>query len=193
MIFHKIRYAAIKFFLIAGFVALFSILFFSLRKNKPSLQKKLPSQIHANNIQQSPHIIIKETDLYLFGKNNIKNCQIQAHESKMFSHNNTTECTNVICKLTTNNDHIATLRAPKAFIDHTNKSMRLIGAVQGMFKTWNLENQNVFYDANKQTIQANQTKITNKAGITIEANQSTIDLQNETITLKNDVLSRFIR
>jgi len=138
-------------------------------------------------------IILKQTDLYLFGKKNLKDCQIQAEESKLFPAHNEIECTNVVCKLTTIKNSIATLQAPKAYINQQTKSMFLPGTVRGSFKDWLLSKQDVFYDADKRVISAGATKLSSQSGVVVQAPRSKIDLDNEVIRLENGVSSSFER
>ena len=109
----------------------------------------------------------------------------------MFSSHNEVECTNVFCKLTTNKNTIATLQAKKAYINQQTKSMFLPGLVHGSFKNWSLDKQDVFYDAAKRTIAAINTKLTSKTGVSVQAPQSTVDLDKEIILLENGVQSCF--
>ena len=181
----------IKLILIIISIALALSIVLSLRscRRRPT-KTSVPSFI-VKNQPQSAEIILKQTDLYLFGKKNIKDCQIQADESKLFPSHNEIECTNVFCKLTTNKDTVATLQAEKAYINQQTKSMFLPGLVHGSFKNWSLDKQDVFYDAKKRTISAINTKLTSKTGVSIQAPQSTVDLDKEIILLENGVQSCF--
>ena len=134
----------IKLILIIISIALALSIVLSLRscRRRPT-KTSVPSFI-VKNQPQSAEIILKQTDLYLFGKKNIKDCQIQADESKLFPSHNEIECTNVFCKLTTNKNTVATLQAEKAYINQQTKSMFLPGLVHGSFKNWSLDKQDVF-------------------------------------------------
>jgi len=134
---------------------------------------------------------LKETDLYLFGKKNIKDCQVQAEESKIFPENKITECKNILCKITTQNNSVAKLKAPKAIINHETKSMFLPGIVSGSFKNWSIKKRDVFYNSSDQTINSKKTKISKDDQISMIASSGVIDLKNESILLQGDVLSQF--
>jgi len=167
-------------------------LFFSNSKTQKKVFKKTSKDL--------PEITLRETELYLFGKSNVKDCQILASESKMFTKLNKTECSDITCKLTTQKNITTILKAPKAFIDHEKKQMRLPGAVTGSFiqnkniaghQIWNLEKKDVFYDAIEKIITAKQMSIKSDKNISIFAPDSKIDLKNEIITLQNGVVSSF--
>jgi hypothetical protein len=148
-----------------------------------------------------PGILLKGTDLYLFCKENITDCQILAEESSVFPDKQKTECKNITCKITTNKsplEETAILKAPKAYIDHKTKNIFFPGKVTGSFKQWKLEKEDVLYDADKQIIKSKKTKLFSEPGyskklqkISIESSESIIDLKNEILYFNNGVFCKF--
>ena len=130
----------IKLFLTLFFLILFTTTIFILRSCRRKktitsaqiLAKKAYAKAKKKNPKPQPEIVLKETSLYMLGKNNIKTCKIKAQKSKMFPDNNEIECSNVICKFNTNKNKIATLTAKKAYIN--NETIRLKNGVTSCFE-----------------------------------------------------------
>ena len=118
----------------------------------------------------TPEIVLKTADVYLFGNEKVKNCRIEAEESNIFHNTKKTECKNVRCTLTTHKNYHAVLDAPKAYIDHNAKKISFPGSVTGR-----LENE----------------KNSNSHQVIVSANKSVVNLENETIFLESEVKTIF--
>ena len=173
-----------------------TISLFFLNKYKQNKPKKLTLALHKKYYNQqendsfSPEIILQETELYILDKNNFKNCLIKTKESQLFPNQDKTICKDVICKLITNKNIIATLNAPLAYINHKAKNLFLPGMIQGTFKEWTIKEHDVYYNSSDHTITATHSILNSKSGISIKANKSTINLKNETAIFKNGVFSQ---
>lgn len=139
----------------------------------------------------SPEVIIKETDLYLFCKEKIKRCKIKAKESQIFTEKNETVCKKITCKIKTDSNIVAKMRAKIAHIYHKTKSVFFPGNVECFFKNWYINKKNTLYNSQNQTIKSENTKISMGKKIYIESNESLINIENESFHLKNGVFSQF--
>ena len=92
-------YRIIKLFLAATLSITFLIFFFKSQKNI-SYDKKTTLLNPQKNY--SPKIILNETELCLFEKNNKKKFILQAKKSKLFPRDNRIESEDVVCKLEIN-------------------------------------------------------------------------------------------
>ncbi|MBU1008011.1 LPS export ABC transporter periplasmic protein LptC [Candidatus Dependentiae bacterium] len=142
------------------------VLFRSRKKEKSGTTTRILAEQAYKEIKQkspanklSPEVILKETDLYVFDQDNIKACHIQAQESKIHKNGLITLCKQSVCTMTTNKSWTATLHAPRAVIDHENKTILFPKTVTGSI------------DQNKNN------------SISIQAQKGTVDLKTKTINL----------
>lgn len=127
----KVALAAILIALVAG------VLFFRSKKKERSgekariLAERAYRKMQQENpdIRPTPEIVLKESDLYVFGGNHIQACRVQAQESRVHRNSQITQCRQVICTLTTNKNWVTTLQAPQATIDHNKGCLYLQGNV----------------------------------------------------------------
>lgn len=87
------------------------------------LAEKAYKEAHGDNSSATPEIVIKESDFYFFNNKSIKNCHINAQESKIFPNQEKTECKGITCTLTMNNNISAIIKAPLAYLQNKNKSI----------------------------------------------------------------------
>jgi hypothetical protein len=85
------------------------------------LAEKAYKEAQEENSSASPEIVLKDSDFYLFNKKSIKNCHINAQESRIFPNQEKTECKGITCTLTMNNEVAATIKAPLAYLQNKKK------------------------------------------------------------------------
>jgi len=168
-------------------------------KKKPAVTARIlaekayrQAQSEQPNFAPTPEIVLKEVDFYLFGNNKIKNCHVQTQESRVFPETQITECVKICCNLKTNQNQVATLKAPKAIVNHQKKTIIFPGKVCGHFNEWLLENHDAFYDAQQHIIKANTItlNLTTKK-FSINACKGKFDLKNEVLYLEGNVICIF--
>jgi hypothetical protein len=87
------------------------------------LAEKAYKEAHEDNSSASAEIVLRESDFFFFNNKSIKNCHINAQESKIFPNQEKTECRGITCTLTIDNDTVAVIKAPLAYLQNKNKSI----------------------------------------------------------------------
>jgi hypothetical protein len=118
------------------FIATFAFLFRSRHtendaKSVRILAEKVYKQGDGETKNKFPEIVLKGSDLYFFGNKDVRNCHIKSEESQIFPKDKKSVCKNVTCKITTNKNMVATLKAPKVYIQE--ETIFLKGGVSSVF------------------------------------------------------------
>lgn len=182
----KIYVVALGCIVVAGL----SGFFFVLSQQKPLQIAAENSSAQGAQVSRST-ITMKNITLHEYEKKHGYEFVMTAEEGTFNHISDKVECCDFACKILQHGASIGIINAHKSCIDQVHKQVLFVGPIKGIWKDLNIEGADIGYSFLSQIIKTEKTMKYTHPQFSFSANQSTMNMNTETIHMSKGVYTEF--